>query len=116
MLVSRLYNTRTSQSIASSLGSLTGSTANSSVDASQDADSNPSIDFTMTDTFFVTPIGELEKLDDWRNPLAFQAAHHHENLNVSDAIEVEWRLRDRVRATHSTTPALIPRFYLDENS
>jgi hypothetical protein len=50
----------------------------------------------MTDTFYVTPVSELEKLEDWSMPLAFQAAHHHENLDVSDSIEVEWRLRDRV--------------------
>lgn len=50
----------------------------------------------MCDTFYVTPANELEKLDDWTKLLAFQAAHHHENLNVSDSVEVEWRLRDRV--------------------
>ncbi|CAF1139118.1 unnamed protein product [Adineta steineri] len=51
----------------------------------------------MNDTFYVTPVSELEKLEDWNNPLAFQAAHHHENLNVSDTVEVEWRLRDRMK-------------------
>jgi hypothetical protein len=50
----------------------------------------------MSDTFYVTPASEIEKLEDWNIPLAFQAAHHHENLNVSDSVEVEWRLRDRV--------------------
>ena len=50
----------------------------------------------MSDTFFVTPASELERLHDWDKPLAFQAAHHHENLNVPDTIEVDWRLRDRV--------------------
>jgi len=50
----------------------------------------------MSDTFYVTPASEIEKLEDWNIPLAFQAAQHHENLNVSDSVEVEWRLRDRV--------------------
>ncbi|CAF3686027.1 unnamed protein product [Rotaria sp. Silwood1] len=51
----------------------------------------------MCDTFYVTPASELEKLEDWKKPLAFQAAHHHENLNVPDSVEVEWRLRDRMK-------------------
>jgi hypothetical protein len=59
-------------------------------------DDNYTLDFNMSDTFYVTPASELEKLDDWKYPLAFQAAHHHETLNVANAVEVEWRLRDRV--------------------
>ncbi|CAF2083998.1 unnamed protein product [Rotaria magnacalcarata] len=51
----------------------------------------------MSDTFYVTPANEIEKLEDWKYPLAFQAAHHHENLNVSETVEVEWRLRDRMK-------------------
>lgn len=50
----------------------------------------------MCDTFYVTPADEIEKLEDWKYPLAFQAAHHHENLKAPETVEVEWRLRDRV--------------------
>lgn len=53
---------------------------------------------TMSETFFVTPAHELEGLDDWKYPLAFQAAHHHEIYNGAEILEVEWRLRDRVKS------------------
>ncbi len=96
MTVPRLYNIRTTQSLASSLTSLTNSITNSINNLSLNTEHNPTLDFNMSDTFYVTPVHELEKLEDWNNPLAFQAAHHHENLNVSDSVEVEWRLRDRV--------------------
>lgn len=55
----------------------------------------------MSETFFVIPTHELENLDDWKYRLAFQAAHHHEIYNGSDASEVEWRLRDRVKRNPS---------------
>lgn len=98
MLTSRLQNSRSSQSLVSSLTSLTNTITNSLTNFSLNTESNPhTLDLNMSDTFYVTPINELEKLDDWKKPLAFQAAHHHENLNVSDAIEVEWRLRDRMK-------------------
>lgn len=96
MTTSRLYNIRLSQTLASSLTSFTNSITNSVNNLSLIIEPNHTLDLNMSDTFYVTPANELEKLDDWNNPLAFQAAHHHENLNVSDTIEVEWRLRDRV--------------------
>ncbi len=84
------------QSITTSLSSFTSSITNSLNNLSLNTEQNIPLDLNMSDTFYVTPVSELEKLEDWNNPLAFQAAHHHENLNVSDSIEVEWRLRDRV--------------------
>lgn len=71
-------------------------TTNSLPTPSSPAGQTPSLDIDMSDTFFVTPANELEKLEDWKTPLAYQAAHHHESFNLADAIEVEWRLRDRV--------------------
>jgi hypothetical protein len=71
----------------------------------------------ISDTFFVTPADELEKIDDWKYPLAFQAAHHHETLDTTESGDVEWRLRDRVRQSnshhieHQSTSSI-----LDENS
>lgn len=85
MLISRLQQIRSSQS------------ANSLELFASNLDSNSLRNSNMSETFYVTPISELETLEDWNYPLAFQAAHHHENLNVIDSIEVEWRLRDRVR-------------------
>ncbi len=93
MTLSRLHNFRSSHSLTSFTSSLTNSIHNHS----SNPEANPTLDSNMSDTFYVTPISELEKLEDWNNPLAFQAAHHHENLNVPDPVEVEWRLRDRVR-------------------
>ncbi len=97
MIVSRLQNIRSSQSLTSSLVSLTNSITNSIQNLSSNTEQNHTLDPIMSGTFYVTPVSELETLEDWTNPLAFQAAHHHENINVSDSIEVEWRLRDRVR-------------------
>ena len=96
MTVSRLYNPRSSQSLVSSLTSFTSSLTNSINNLSLNTETTTTLDLNMSDTFYVTPGSELEKLEDWNNPLAFQAAHHHENLNVIDSVEVEWRLRDRV--------------------
>ena len=96
MTVSRLHNLRTSQSLASSLSTFTNSITNSINNLSLNTEQTNTLDLNMSDTFYVTPVSELEKLEDWNNPLAFQAAHHHENLNVSDSVEVDWRLRDRV--------------------
>ena len=96
MLASRLQNSRSSQSLVSSLSSLTNTITNSLSSLSTNSELIQTIDSHMSDTFYVTPASELEKLEDWNKPLAFQAAHHHENLNVSDSIEVDWRLRDRV--------------------
>jgi hypothetical protein len=96
MTVSRLYSLRSPQSITTSLSSFTSSITNSLNNLSLNTEQTIPLDLNMSDTFYVTPVSELEKLEDWNNPLAFQAAHHHENINVSDSIEVEWRLRDRV--------------------
>jgi hypothetical protein len=96
MTVSRLYSLRSQQSYTTSLTSLTSSITSSLNNLSLNTEQTDTLDFNMSDTFYVTPVDELEKLEDWNNPLAFQAAHHHENLDVSDSIEVEWRLRDRV--------------------
>jgi hypothetical protein len=92
MLVSRLYNIRSSQPLTLFTNNITDSIPNLSLNTEQ----NHTLDLNMSDTFYVTPVGELETLEDWSYPLAFQAAHHHEDLNISDSIEVEWRLRDRV--------------------
>jgi hypothetical protein len=92
MLVSRLYNIRSSQSLTLFTNNITNSIPSLSVNTEQ----NHMLDLNMSDTFYVTPVSELETLEDWNNPLAFQAAHHHEDLNIADAVEVEWRLRDRV--------------------
>ena len=92
MLVSRLYNIRPSQSLTLFANNITNSVPSLSLNPEQ----NQTLDLNMSDTFYVTPVSELETLEDWNNPLAFQAAHHHEDLNIADAIEVEWRLRDRV--------------------
>jgi len=90
---------RTSQSFVSSL---TNTITNSLTNFSLNTETNPhTLDLNMSDTFYVTPINEIEKLDDWNKPLALQAAHHHESLNVPDVIEVEWRLRDRVMMNES---------------
>ncbi len=96
MTVSRLHNLHSSQTLASSLTSFTNSITNSISNLSLNTEPNNTLDLNMSDTFYVTPASELEKLDDWNNQLAFQAAHHHENLDVPDSVEVEWRLRDRV--------------------
>jgi hypothetical protein len=96
MTVSRLHNLRTSQSLASSLTTLTNSITNSTNNLSLNIEQTNTLDLNMSDTFYVTPANELEKLEDWNNPLAFQAAHHYEIFNGFDSIEVEWRLRDRV--------------------
>lgn len=96
MTVSRLQSIRSSQSFASSLTSFTSSITNSTNNLFLNTEQNHTLDLNMSDTFYVTPANELEKLEDWNNPLAFQAAHHHEIINVSDSAEVEWRLRDRV--------------------
>ena len=94
MLVSRLYNIRSSQSLNFFTNNLTHSIPSLSLNTTEQT---PTLDSNMSDTFYVTPVSELETLEDWNHPLAFQAAHHHEDLNIADAIEVEWRLRDRVR-------------------
>ncbi len=96
MTVYRFSSLNASQSLASSLTSLTSSLSNSTNTHSSNTERDNTLDLIMTDTFYVTPVSELEKLEDWSMPLAFQAAHHHENLDVTDSIEVEWRLRDRV--------------------
>jgi hypothetical protein len=96
MIVSRLYNLRSSQPLASSLSSFTSNITNTLPNSSLLTEQYNTLDLNMSDTFYVTPVSELEKLDDWKYQLAFQAAHHHENLNVYDSVEVEWRLRDRV--------------------
>lgn len=91
MLAARLQQIRSSQSNISLASTLTNS-------SDLNADLNHLQNSNMSETFYVTPVSELETLEDWNYPLAFQAAHHHENLNVTDSIEVEWRLRDRVRS------------------
>ena len=97
MTLSRLHNVRSSQSLtSSSFVSLTSTVTNSINNLSLNTEQTNTLDLNMSNTFYVTPVSELEKLEDWKKPLAFQAAHHHENLNVSDSAEVEWRLRDRV--------------------
>ncbi|CAF0938037.1 unnamed protein product [Adineta ricciae] len=93
MTAYRLYNNHPSQLFQS----FTNSFTSSSIHSSLTVEHNPTLDSMITDTFYVTPVSELEKLEDWNKPLAFQAAHHHENLNVPDSTEVEWRLRDRMK-------------------
>ena len=93
MLASRLQQIRSSQSTLSLASTIT----NSSDQFPGNSELSHQRNSNMSETFYVTPVSELETLEDWNYPLAFQAAHHHENLNVTDSIEVEWRLRDRVK-------------------
>lgn len=93
MTVSPLYNLHSVQSFISFPNSHPTHSINN---LSFTTEQNHTLDLNMSNTFYVTPISELEKLEDWNKPLAFQAAHHHETLNSSDSVEVEWRLRDRV--------------------
>ncbi|CAF1277418.1 unnamed protein product, partial [Didymodactylos carnosus] len=50
----------------------------------------------VPETFYVTPVTELEKLDDWKYPSVFNKLRH-EQIDTVEEENVEWRLKDRMK-------------------